>query len=121
MQVWIYLHDAFYAIRAYDPAKGGIPVEGPYVVVRARVKEDLDQVRKVCPSAFDLPEGSDYRYHLAVHENEFKRFLAFAVQAEQFRPGMKDPSDRTGVHAQVWLATMALDDLDGERREREVV
>lgn len=112
--MWLFLPDAFYSIRSYDPTKGGILVDQPHIVVRARVERDIDKVRKVIPDAVDLAEGSDYRYHLAVPTHKWVRFLESQTCGLRTQFSMKQrESDRISVHTRVWNATWDLNKLDG--------
>jgi hypothetical protein len=98
--MWLFLPDAFYSVRAYDSHKAGTNVDGPHVVVRA----------------FDLPHGSDYRYHLAVPSAEWTRFLARAVDDLKDRAPMKSADNpRNRTHMQVWSATWELEVLTNAR------
>lgn len=111
--MWLFLPDAFYSVRSYDPEKGGIAVSEPHVVVRARVEADTEKVRNATEGSFDLPEGSDYRYHLAVPEREWIEFLAQQTREMKTQPSMKHHgSPRMDVHSQVWNATWDLNRLD---------
>lgn len=111
--MWIFLPDAFYSLRAYDPGKGGKDVDGKHVVVRARVEADIEKVRNATKNYFDLPAGSDYSYHLAVPEWEWNEFMAEQTRRLMTRTPMKDPSNpRIEVHTQVWNATWDLSRLD---------
>lgn len=105
--------DAFYSVRAYDAEKGGRPVDSAHVVIRARVESDIEKVKGATTGWFDLPHGSDYRYHLAVPESELARFLSDMVSALPDRAPMKTyDSPRSEVHHQVWTAAMGLKELD---------
>lgn len=111
--MWLFLPDSFYSVRAYDPEKGGIAVDEPHVVVRARVEADIEKVRNATHGSFDLSHGSDYRYHLAVPASEWARFLGKVVEELPTRPPMKDHDNpRLEVHTQVWNATWDLNRLE---------
>lgn len=111
--MWLFLPDAFYSARTYDPDKGGVPVDEPHVVVRARVEADVEKVRNATDRSFDLPQGSDYKYHLAVPAQEWVGFLASVVDRLPSRAPMKDHGNpRVDVHTQVWNATWDLNELD---------
>lgn len=113
--MWVFLPNAFYSVRAYDAEKGGVDVDEPHVVVRARVVADVDMVRDATQQSFDLPDGSDYRYHLAVPAREWTRFLQRSVDGLKDRDHMKSPDNpRNEVHMQVWNATWDLAHLDGD-------
>lgn len=111
--MWIFLPNGFYSIRAYDPEQGGRKVNEPHVVVRGRVKSDMEYLRTYSPDAFYLAPGTDYPYHLAVPMTEFVAMMAVemvrAVQpgAEQMKGGERDD-----VHMAVWTATHGLEQLD---------
>jgi hypothetical protein len=111
--MWLFLPDAFYSVRAYDAEKGGVPVDEPHVVVRARVEADIEKVRNATSRSFDLPHGSDYKYHLAVPSGEWARLLAQVVEGLSEREQMKGHDNpRIEVHTQVWNATWDLNRLD---------
>jgi hypothetical protein len=114
--MWLFLPDAFYSVRAYDSHKAGTNVDGPHVVVRARIQGDLERVRELTQGSFDLPHGSDYRYHLAVPSAEWTRFLARAVDDLKDRAPMKSADNpRNRTHMQVWSATWELEVLTNAR------
>jgi hypothetical protein len=111
--MWLFLPDAFYSVRVYDPEKGGVAVDQPHVVVRARVESDVEKVRSATNGSFDLPQGSDYKYHLAVPVSEWTHFLGQVVEQMDSREQMKGyDNPRIEVHTQVWNATWDLNSLD---------
>lgn len=113
--MWVFLPDAFYSVRAYDPTKGGVEVHEPHVVVRSRLAADTEKVRHATQRSFDLPDGSDYRYHLAVPAEGWTRFLQRAVEGLKDRDHMKSASNpRSDIHMQVWNATWELCRLEGD-------
>jgi hypothetical protein len=115
--MWLFLPDAFYSVRSYDPVKGGIEVQEPHVVIRGRLQRDIEKVRRSTRGSFNLPHGSDYRYHLAVSATGWIEFLARQVRDLDGRMPMKaHDNPRTEVHTRVWTATGRLNALDGNRR-----
>lgn len=111
--MWLFLPDAFYSIRSYRPEKGGVAVEEPHVVIRARVQADVDKVRNGTDAAFDLAPGSDYRYHLALPVSQWVHFLERQTEELEHQVTMKHSDNpRIDVHAQVWNATWGLGGLD---------
>lgn len=112
--MWLFLPYGFYSVRAYDPDKGGIPVDEDHVVVRARIEADIQKVRDATDGWFDLPNGSDYRYHLAVPAREWARFLSEVALSQKWRPEMKSwDNPRHDIYMEVWEAARNLRELDG--------
>lgn len=108
--MWIFLPSSFYSTRPYDPAKGGIDVDEPHIVLRARLRADIDAVSQEGRRGFDLGGGTDYRYHYALPINDWASFL---VRQSLVNEPMKDPlSPRNRIHAVVWRAAAELQRLD---------
>lgn len=103
--MWVFLRSGFYAVKAYDPQKGGQAFDEPYVVVRARVRRDLEELvdrHDLVTEIQDLVHA-DYRYHAWIPRNEWARVLhdeALDVTYTNFKSSV--PDDRHDIYLSVW-------------------
>jgi hypothetical protein len=120
--MWHSGKSGFVSAVAYDPAKDRnkksqfpkiAKQAGTHILIRARVKEDLEDVRRVLPSMHveeDL--SADYQYRAVVPRATFKRYLALTVDditydshfKEATSAAAKGSSNRHSAMMKVWDA-----------------
>lgn len=127
--MWLFEKRGFVSVVAYDPkydrkkdspftkiAKQG----GTHLLVRARIKEDLDWLKAVVPSmVVDTDPGADYAYRAVISRKQFKRALAEAVDGitydSHFKEVARDNSPkvegRYNAMMSVWTAFSKLQDI----------
>jgi hypothetical protein len=125
--MWVFTRKGFYSVVAYDP-KQDKETKSPFkkiakskfthVLVRARVKEDLEDLRKVVPNVKVVDDViADYKYRAVISRRQWKKFLDLAVDdidydshfKEVMRAGDKhQPQARYEAVSKVWSAMIQL-------------
>jgi len=102
--VWLMTPLGFFSIvRKPDDVERGT------LTIRARVKSDLEALRKHLPSLGEIVEnaGTDYRYRSKAPRGDIARALGKMVQNldyDNFKDevGKKQGKDRAKIYGQVW-------------------
>lgn len=106
--MWLFDKQGFVSVVAYDPAKDRDPntkftkfakKAGTHLLVRARIKEDLDMLKSVVPSLHvETDPSADYSFRCVITRKDFKKFLANAVDGidywSHFKEAARDNSPK---------------------------
>lgn len=106
--MWLFDKQGFVSIVAYDPSKDRDPntkfkkfakKAGTHLLVRARIKEDLDMLKAVVPSLLvETDPSADYSFRAVVSRAQFKKFLALSVDGidywSHFKEAARDNSPK---------------------------
>lgn len=124
--MWLFTSTGFVSVVAYDPAKDKTPnssfkkiakSKDSHLLVRARVKEDLNQLKSVVPNlVVETDEGADYSFRAVVSRKKYKEFIAKSVDTITYDSHFKEAADAastgaSGRHAammSVWSAMAKL-------------
>lgn len=122
--MWLMSKRGFVSVVAYDPKKDVAKsfvdytdVKTSHVLVRARVKEDLEDLRRIIPNIkITADHSADYLFRAVVKRKDFKRYVADAVDGitydshfkEAARDNSKGASGRYSAYMSVWSALMKL-------------
>lgn len=127
--MWLFEQHGFVSVVAYDPSKDRnassqfrkiARQKGTHLLVRSRIKADLDMLKTVVPSlVVETDAGADYAYRCVVTRKQFKQFLAKSVDNLQydshFKEAARDASppvkDRYSTYMSVWSAMSRLQDI----------
>jgi hypothetical protein len=127
--MWLFEQHGFVSVVAYDPSKDRnsksqfrkiARQKGTHLLVRSRIKADLDMLKTVVPSlVVETDAGADYAYRAVVTRKQFKQFLAKSVDNLQydshFKEAARDNSpkvkDRYSTYMSVWSAMSRLQDV----------
>lgn len=127
--MWLFEQHGFVSVVAYDPSKDRnsksqfrkiARQKGTHLLVRSRIKADLDMLKTVVPSlVVETDAGADYAYRAVVTRKQFKQFLAKSVDNLQydshFKEAARDASpkvkDRYTTYMSVWSAMSRLQDI----------
>lgn len=120
--MWHFDKRGFVSVVAYDPKKDRnksskfpqiAKKAGTHLLVRARIKEDLDMLKSVVPNLhIETDAAADYAYRCVIPRSKFKKFLANSVDEidydshfkEVARDNSKGSSGRYGAMMSVWNA-----------------
>lgn len=124
--MWHFDSRGFVSVVAYDPKKDRNPTSkfpqiakqaGTHLLVRARIKEDLDMIKAVVPSLHvETDKSADYAFRAVVTRKQFKKFLAESVDKitydSHFKEAARDNSPkadgRYSAMMSVWSAMAKL-------------
>jgi hypothetical protein len=114
--VWVFTQNGFYSVVAYDPARdhGGGPPGEDLLLVRARVREDLELLRRWIPSLEIREHGrADYRFRTVMSREQWKQILGAEVDYLDYtnfknRVAEKQGHERHEAYMRVWSAMRRL-------------
>jgi hypothetical protein len=115
--VWVFTQTGFYSVVVYDPSKdhgGGAAQTADLLLVRARVRKDLEELRRWIPDLDIREDGNaDYRFRSLVGRDDWKRVLAAEVDALSYhnfknRVAERDDDERHHAYMAVWTAMRKL-------------
>lgn len=127
--MWGFTKKGFISVVAYDPTKDRkkdspfpkiAKKAGTHLLVRARIKADLDQLKAVVPSlVIDTDSGADYAYRAVVTRSQYKKFLVKTVDEidydSHFKEAARDNSPkvegRYNAMMSVWTAMAKLQEI----------
>jgi hypothetical protein len=114
--VWVFTQNGFYSVVAYDPARDhGGPTRGEdLVLVRARVGDDLEALRRWFPD-LEIREHrrADYRFRTVLGRADWKRILEAEVDSLDYtnfknRVAHNQGHKRHEAYMRVWDAMRQL-------------
>lgn len=98
--MWNFTKYGFTSVVAYDPTKDKKPDSpfpkiakqaGTHLLVRARIKADLDQLKRVVPSlVIDTDAGADYAYRAVITRSHMKKFMCLMVDEIDYDSHFKE-------------------------------
>lgn len=98
--MWLFEQHGFVSVVAYDPKKDydkqspfkKIAKEaGTHLLIRARIKEDLDWIKETVPSLkVETDSAADYAYRCVISRRQFKRALSKAVDEIDYDSHFKE-------------------------------
>jgi len=108
--MWHFSKRGFTSTVAYDPAKNRdpksrlsefAPQAGTHVLVRARIKEDLDDLKRVVPDLHvETDPSADYSFRCVVSREDLKAYLALSVDDidydSHFKEACRDAAPKAG-------------------------
>lgn len=118
--MWLFEKRGFISVVAYDPKKDRnksskfpqiAKKAGTHLLVRARIKEDLEMLKSVLPTLhIETDPSADYSFRCVIPRSKFKKFLAEAVDGitydshfkEVAREHSKGSSGRYSAMMKVW-------------------
>lgn len=113
--MWVFTQSGFYSVVAYvPPDEGRHDQQEDFLLVRARVREDLERLRQWIPDVrIQEHEGADYRFRAVVAREEWKRILAGEVDSVNYtnfknRVAERQGHERHDAYKQVWSALRRL-------------
>lgn len=127
--MWNFTQHGFVSVVAYDPSKDRkkdspfpkiAKQAGTHLLVRARIKADLDQLKKVVPSlVIDTDAGADYAYRAVVTRAQYKKFLVATVDNIDYDSHFKEAANanspkvqgRMSAYMGVWSEMAKLQDI----------
>ena len=87
--MWMFGKRGFTSSVAYDPKKDRnkdsqfpqiAKKAGTHILVRARVKEDLEDLRRVCPTlVIETDKSADYSFRAVIPRSKMKKYAALCV------------------------------------------
>jgi hypothetical protein len=114
--VWVFTQNGFYSVVAYDPSRdhGGNSRGEGLLLVRARVREDLEQLRQWIPN-LEIREHprADYRFRAVLGREDWKRILGAEVDSLDYTNFKNRVADKQGhkrheAYMRVWAAMRQL-------------
>lgn len=125
--MWLFTRDGFYSAVQYDPSKDKEPKsifkkiaqnKHSHILVRGRVKRDLEALRKVVPNVKIVDDVvADYKYRAVITRRQWKKFQSLATDDidydSHFKEVMRDgdpvqPTARYSAVSSVWSAMITL-------------
>lgn len=124
--MWLFEKRGFGSVVAYDPKKDRNPDSefrniakeaGTHLLVRARIKEDLDMFKTVDPDLLvETDAGADYAYRAVITRDAMKQFMCEVVDGitydSHFKEVARDNSPKAGgrysAMMSVWSAMAKL-------------
>jgi len=124
--MWIFTRGGFYSVVEYDPKKDPnkksfahslVKKRGSHVLVRTRVKEDLDDLDRVIKNLHIEDDGSaDYRFRAVIPRKKWIKYLEVCAKEidydshfkEVVRSSATQPAARYQAMMNVWSAMSAL-------------
>lgn len=120
--MWVFTKQSFLSVVEYDPSKDKEPKsifkkyahrKGTHVLVRARVKADLEALRPWCHKMkIDTDEHADYMFRVVIPRKTFAKFMADQVEMidydshfkEVVRANATQSTERYSAMMSVWSA-----------------
>lgn len=127
--MWNFTKYGFTSVVAYDPTKDKKPDSpfpkiakqaGTHLLVRARIKADLDQLKRFVPSlVVDTDAGADYAYRAVITRSQMKKFMCTMIDEidydSHFKEAARDNSPLAPGRYQammgVWTEMSRLQDI----------
>jgi hypothetical protein len=127
--MWTFTQRGFVSVVAYDPTKDKksdspfpkiAKQAGTHLLVRARIKADLDQLKRVVPSlVIDTDASADYAYRAVITRGQYKKFICEEVDQidydSHFKEAARDNSPkaegRYSAMMSVWSAMARLQEI----------
>lgn len=114
--MWVFLRSGFFSVKAYDPQIGGEPVDEPHVIVRARVREDLEKLMNKYGLQGEIARHyADYPFHLTMPRRKPADVLkreADELDYTSFKD-IPENEDRGSVYGEVWHVLQRFGDFVG--------
>lgn len=105
--MWIYMKDGFFSVIEHPDSK-------KHVLVRARVKGDIEKVFGNCTTgSVQFTPDSDYRFRAAVSKAKFGSVLLSQSQLinyKNFKNAINDKERREYWYEQVWDTMVMMQD-----------
>jgi hypothetical protein len=98
--MWVFTRDGFYSVVSYDPSKDR-EKKSPFkkiaqsaqshVLVRGRVKRDLEALRMVVPNVKIVDDiVADYQFRAVITRRQWKKFLSLATDDIDYHSHFKE-------------------------------
>lgn len=122
--MYIFLPNAFFSLRAYDPERGGreVPYPESYVTARAHADQDMQVLREFLDGRYGgysigkprtwETEGTDYPYHLHLPAWIFSEFVDNQLRNLNQMKGSGNDDIREYVHSMVNNNAQLLQELN---------
>jgi hypothetical protein len=118
--MWTITVDGFYSVTAFDERRGGPRADAAeLVVVRGRVREDLERLSRLIPHVEILgTPRSDYPFRIICRRDEWSRYLAASVDEIDYvnfkdRVAKQQGRRRHDVLLSVWATLRRLEEGEG--------
>jgi hypothetical protein len=124
--MWIFTQKGFVSVVEYDPKADkhkGNPFagfahrRGTHVLVRSRVKDDIEDLRRVVPNMKVLADTSaDYKFRAVIKRKDFNKWLLLSADEIDYDSHFKEAAQKNSTGAigryaaymSVWSAMMRL-------------
>ena len=114
--MWIITQEGFYSITAYDPHRGGERADSDeLIVVRARVREDLERITEWIGDDILATPNADYPFRVITSRSSWVSYMTRATHEIDYFNFKNRVTDRLGsfrhdVLMTVWSALRRLQD-----------
>lgn len=104
--MWIYMKDGFFSVIQHPSSK-------KHVLIRARVKGDLEKVFPEVGGSVEVTPDSDYRFRVPLSKSTFAAKLgehALMIDYNNFKNAINDKERREYWYEQVWDTMVMMQD-----------
>jgi hypothetical protein len=114
--MWLFTQNAFLSVVSYDPTKDSPnPAGGPDdLLVRARVRTDLESLKKYVPGLkLNRDDSADYMFRAVMTREQWATCMVGEIGEIDYsnfkdRVAERQGHDRAGIYMQIWSALLAL-------------
>ena len=97
--IWIHTQDGFFSVTAYDPRIGGEREDAAdLLIIRARVREDLERIEQWIGSGIIATPTADYAFRVIASRKTWNAYLSHATSQIDYFNFKDRVSSRLGSH-----------------------